>query len=62
MADRSLKFENNKREKKTQEKQSGDHLFRVEFDESSGIPSTWVDTKTLNYLNALRDNIFASSS
>jgi hypothetical protein len=39
-----------------------DHLFRLEFDESSGIPATWVDTKTLNYLNTLRDNIFASSS
>jgi hypothetical protein len=38
-----------------------DHLFRLEFDPSVGINPTWVDTKTLNYLNKLRDNIFASS-
>ena len=41
---------------------SFEHLFRLEFDKSTGIPDTWVDTKTLNYLNTLRDNIFASSS
>jgi len=39
-----------------------DHLFRIEFDASSGIPACWVDTKTLNFFNTLRDNIFASSS
>jgi hypothetical protein len=39
-----------------------DHLFRLEFDKATGIPATWVDTKTLNFLNTLRDNIFASSS
>ena len=39
-----------------------DHLFRLEFDQTSGIPPCWVDTKTLNYFNTLRDNIFASSS
>jgi len=39
-----------------------DHLFRLEFDPSTGIPAAWVDTKTLNFLNTLRDNIFASSS
>lgn len=39
-----------------------DHLFRIEFDPSSGIPPCWVDTKTLNFFNTLRDNIFASSS
>jgi len=32
-----------------------DHLFRLEFDVSTGIPATWVDTKTLNFLNSLRD-------
>lgn len=36
-------------------------MFRLEFDPSCGIPPTWVDTKTLNYFNKLRDNIFASS-
>mgnify|MGYP006101661719 FL=1 len=36
-------------------------MFRLEFDPASGIPPTWVDTKTLNYFNKLRDNIFASS-
>jgi hypothetical protein len=38
-----------------------DHLFRLEFDGSVGINPTWVDTKTLNFFNKLRDNIFASS-
>jgi len=42
--------------------QTYDHLFRVEFDPSCGIPATWIDTKTLNFFNNLRDNIFASSS
>ena len=36
-------------------------MFRLEFDPSTGYPPTWVDTKTLNYFNKLRDNIFASS-
>ena len=40
---------------------SVEHIFRLEFDPASGIPPTWVDTKTLNYFNKLRDNIFASS-
>lgn len=39
-----------------------DHLFRIEFDPSTGIPPCWVDTKTLNFFNTLRDTIFASSS
>lgn len=39
-----------------------EHLFRLEFDQTSGIPPCWVDTKTLNFFNTLRDNIFASSS
>lgn len=39
-----------------------DHAFRLEFDRSTGIPATWVDTKTLNFMNTLRENIFASSS
>jgi len=39
-----------------------EHVFRLEFDVSCGIPATWVDTKTLNFLNTLRENIFASSS
>lgn len=38
-----------------------EHLFRLEFDTSCGIAPTWVDTKTLNFFNKLRDNIFASS-
>ena len=38
-----------------------DHLFRLEFDPCVGISPTWVDTKTLNFFNKLRDNIFASS-
>ena len=38
-----------------------EHLFRLEFDPSVGISPTWVDTKTLNFFNKLRDNIFASS-
>ncbi len=38
-----------------------ENLFRIEFDKSCEIPATWVDTKTLNYFNTLRDNIFASS-
>jgi len=41
--------------------QTFDHLFRIEFDPSSGLNPTWIDTKTLNYFNSLRDNIFASS-
>lgn len=46
-----------------QQKEDGkvDHLFRLEFDSCVGISPTWVDTKTLNYFNKLRDNIFASS-
>lgn len=43
-------------------KQAYEHLFRLEFDPSSGIPEAWVETKTLNYLNTLRENIYASSS
>lgn len=39
-----------------------EHLFRLEFDQTTGIPPCWVDTKTLNFFNTLRDNIFASSS
>lgn len=39
-----------------------DHIFRLQFDQSIGMPGSWVDTKTLNYLNTLRDNIYASSS
>ena len=42
--------------------QNVDHIFRLEFDESTRIPPCWVDTKTLNFFNTLRDNIFASSS
>lgn len=37
-------------------------MFRLEFDPSTGIPETWVETKTLNWLNTLRENIYASSS
>ena len=37
-------------------------MFRLEFDTSCGIPPCWVDTKTLNFFNSLRYNIFASSS
>ena len=43
-------------------KQETEYLFRVEFDQSTGIPSSWIDTKTINYFNTLRENIFASSS
>lgn len=39
-----------------------EHLFRIEFEPSVGVPPCWIDTKTLNYLNSLRSNIFASSS
>ena len=43
-------------------KQVYEHIFRLEFDPSCGIPEAWVETKTLNYFNTLRENIFASSS
>lgn len=43
-------------------KQVYEHIFRIEFDPSCGIPPAWVETKTLNYFNTLRENIFASSS
>ena len=50
------------KDNKASQQQKIDHLFRLEFDESSGIPPCWVDTKTLNFFNTLRDNIFSSSS
>jgi hypothetical protein len=50
-----------KNEKLANPKNATEHIFRLEFDESSGIPATWIDTKTLNFFNNMRDNIFASS-
>ena len=50
------------RESEEEAPKTEEHIFRLEFDPSSGIPPSWVDTKTLNFFNSLRDNIFALSS
>lgn len=39
-----------------------DKLYCVRFDSSINLKSTWVDGKIMNFFNAQRDNIFASSS
>lgn len=41
---------------------SEDYQYCLQFDQSLGIGDTWVDGKIMNYFNAQRDNIFASSS
>ena len=43
-------------------KVSDDYLYFLRFDPSTGVDNSWVDSKVLNYFNAQRDNIFASSS
>lgn len=34
----------------------------MKFDSSLGIEDTWIDSDTMNFFNAQRDNIYVSSS
>lgn len=38
------------------------YMYCLRFDHSIGIEDTWIDGEIMNYFNAQRDNIFASSS
>ena len=36
--------------------------YKIKFDASVGIEDIWVDKLTLEYLNSLRENIYASQN
>ena len=43
-------------------KVNDDYAYLVKFDDNLDLTDSWIDSQTMNFFNAQRDNIFVSSS